>query len=136
MIMEYAERGNLKDFLGQYRSNNCCLPFTEQRLTSKDLISFALQIAHGMQHLAANHCIHRDLAARNVLVTSDLRMKVADFGLSRNTGDLEYYRKSSNDRMPFKWLAPECIKDNLYTVQTDVSSSDFDERSIRLHLAF
>lgn len=121
--MEYAEKGNLKDFLKKYQTNNCRIPFTnELRLTSKDLISFALQIASGMQHLARLHCIHRDLAARNVLVTSNLIMKIADFGLSRNTGDSEYYRKSSDSFVPIKWLAPECISCSLYTIQTDVWS--------------
>lgn len=122
--MEYAEKGNLKDFLKNYRINNCYLPSTipPERLTTRDLISFALQIACGMHHLASLHCIHRDLAARNVLVTSSLQMKIADFGLSRSTGDSEYYRKSSDSFVPIKWLAPECISQQLYTVQTDVWS--------------
>ena len=42
--------------------------------------------------------------------------------LSRNTGDSEYYRKSSDSFVPIKWLAPECISCSLYTVQTDVWS--------------
>ena len=121
--MEYAEHGCLREFLKKYKINNCSLPFTGQLLTSKDLVSFALQIARGMQHLAAHHCIHRDLAARNVLVTSDLRMKIADFGLSRTTGDSEYYRKISDYEVPVKWLAPECFNSSLYTAQSDVSLS-------------
>jgi len=124
VIMEYAEKGNLKDFLKKYRINNCYLPSSipNERLTSRDLISFAKQIAKGMHHLASHNCIHNDLAARNVLVTSNLTMKIADFGLSRNTGDSEYYRKSSNSVVPIKWLAPECIIHQRYTVQTDVWS--------------
>lgn len=120
--MEYAEHGNLREFLREYKKNNCRLPITGRPLTFKDLVSFAGQIALGMKHLADNHCIHRDLAARNVLVTSDLRMKVSDFGFSRTTSDSEYYRKSKEYVVPVKWMAPESIKPNgLYTTHSDVS---------------
>lgn len=43
-------------------------------------------------------CVHRDLAARNVLVTQDLVMKIADFGLARDVHHLDYYKKTTNVR--------------------------------------
>lgn len=38
-------------------------------------------------------CIHRDLAARNILVAEDHVLKIADFGLTRNLSEVDYYRK-------------------------------------------
>lgn len=103
VIVEYAPHGNLRDFLRKHRPT----PFTDnehekerQTLTQKDLVSFAYQIARGMEYLASRKCIHRDLAARNVLVSDDFIMKIADFGLARDIHSQDYYRKTTDGRLP------------------------------------
>ena len=51
--------------------------------TTRDLISWSLQIAHGMDYLGSKKVLHGDFAARNVLLAYDGIVKVADFGLAR-----------------------------------------------------
>uniref|UniRef100_A0A2I2Y302 Fibroblast growth factor receptor n=1 Tax=Gorilla gorilla gorilla TaxID=9595 RepID=A0A2I2Y302_GORGO len=127
VLVEYAAKGNLREFLRARRppgldySFNTCRP-PEERLTFKDLVSFAYQVAQGMEYLASQKCIHRDLAARNVLVTEDNVMKIADFGLARDVHNLDYYKKTTNGRLPVKWMAPEALFDQVYTHQSDVWS--------------
>ncbi|XP_077480496.1 receptor-type tyrosine-protein kinase FLT3-like [Stigmatopora argus] len=89
-------------------------------LTFDDLLSFAVQVAEGMNFLSAKNCIHRDLAARNVLVTKGRLAKIADFGLARDVDNDSNYVVRGNARLPVKWMAPESIFHATYTVKSDV----------------
>ncbi|KAG8441165.1 hypothetical protein GDO86_006779 [Hymenochirus boettgeri] len=127
VIVEYASKGNLREYLRarrppgmEYCYNPTCVP--DQLLSFKDLVSCAYQVARGMEYLASKKCIHRDLAARNVLVTEDNVMKIADFGLARDIHHIDYYKKTTNGRLPVKWMAPEALFDRIYTHQSDVWS--------------
>ncbi|XP_047407123.1 fibroblast growth factor receptor 1 isoform X8 [Sciurus carolinensis] len=127
VIVEYASKGNLREFLQARRPPGleyCYNPShnPEEQLSSKDLVSCAYQVARGMEYLASKKCIHRDLAARNVLVTEDNVMKIADFGLARDIHHIDYYKKTTNGRLPVKWMAPEALFDRIYTHQSDVWS--------------
>lgn len=125
VIVEFAMHGNLRDFLRQRRPPELCtgkqvlLPGSEP-LVNKDLISFAYQVARGMDFLASKKCIHRDLAARNVLVAEDFIMKIADFGLARDVHYIDFYRKTTDGRLPVKWMAPEALFDRVFTMHSDV----------------
>ncbi|XP_037833570.1 fibroblast growth factor receptor 3 isoform X1 [Kryptolebias marmoratus] len=127
VLVEYASKGNLREYLRarrppgmDYSFDTCKIP--NEQLTFKDLVSCAYQVARGMEYLASQKCIHRDLAARNVLVTEDNVMKIADFGLARDVHNIDYYKKTTNGRLPVKWMAPEALFDRVYTHQSDVWS--------------
>uniref|UniRef100_A0A673LQ15 Fibroblast growth factor receptor 3 n=1 Tax=Sinocyclocheilus rhinocerous TaxID=307959 RepID=A0A673LQ15_9TELE len=127
VLVEYASKGNLREYLRarrppgmDYSFDTCKIP--NETLTFKDLVSCAYQVARGMEYLASKKCIHRDLAARNVLVTEDNVMKIADFGLARDVHNIDYYKKTTNGRLPVKWMAPEALFDRVYTHQSDVWS--------------
>eukprot|EP00061_Rhincodon_typus_P015599 g43367.t1 len=127
VIVEYAAKGNLREYLRARRPPGMDYNFhitkvPEEQLTFKDLVSSAYQVARGMEYLASKKCIHRDLAARNVLVTEDNVMKIADFGLARGVNNIDYYKKTTNGRLPVKWMAPEALFDRVYTHQSDVWS--------------
>lgn len=128
VIVEFAPHGNLRDFLREHRSS---LGYelaigqeTKERktVTQKDLVSYAYQVARGMEYLASKKCIHRDLAARNVLVSDEYVLKIADFGLARDLANNDYYRKKSDGRLPVKWMAPEALFHRIYSSQSDVWS--------------
>ncbi|KAK0096930.1 hypothetical protein PV326_003858 [Microctonus aethiopoides] len=128
VVVEFAPHGNLRDFLRDHRPSSGYEPALGQdskekkTLTQKDLVSFAYQVARGMEYLASRRCIHRDLAARNVLVNDEYVLKIADFGLARDIHCHDYYRKTTDGRLPVKWMAPEALFHRVYTTQSDVWS--------------
>ncbi|XP_032761712.1 proto-oncogene tyrosine-protein kinase receptor Ret [Rattus rattus] len=135
LIVEYAKYGSLRGFLRDSRKigpayvssggsrNSSSLDHPDERvLTMGDLISFAWQISRGMQYLAEMKLVHRDLAARNILVAEGRKMKISDFGLSRDVYEEDSYVKKSKGRIPVKWMAIESLFDHIYTTQSDVWS--------------
>ncbi|PRP85743.1 putative leucine-rich repeat receptor-like protein kinase [Planoprotostelium fungivorum] len=78
--------------------------------------------ALGMYHLHQEKVIHRDLAARNILLSKFLEAKVSDFGLSRETQTVDTAAQTQNSVGPLKWMAPEAMRDRIYSQATDVFS--------------
>ncbi|XP_039443017.1 fibroblast growth factor receptor homolog 1-like [Culex pipiens pallens] len=122
VIMEYAAHGNLKNFLHDHRFEESCEQRDKKAISMHRLITFATQIASGMEYLALIKCIHRDLAARNILVAEGYVMKIADFGLARDVQDHEYYRKMTAGKVPIRWMAPESLEHFFFDSRTDVWS--------------
>jgi serine/threonine protein kinase len=97
MVLEYCQRGSLYHVMNEKQ-------FTWSWDTT---FRFALDMAHGMDvlHNWNPAIVHRDLKSLNLLVTTDMRVKVCDFGLSRSTaGNLETFKKLCGT---FAYCAPE-----------------------------
>ncbi|XP_025770943.1 insulin receptor-related protein [Puma concolor] len=121
VIMELMTRGDLKSHLRSLRpeaENNPGLP----RPALGDMIQMAGEIADGMAYLAANKFVHRDLAARNCMVSQDFTVKIGDFGMTRDVYETDYYRKGGKGLLPVRWMAPESLKDGIFTTHSDVWS--------------
>ena len=81
--------------------------------------SSTLCYVFNQNHLAEKDFIHRDLAARNILVGSDDRVKVSDFGLMRQIYE-DVYSIKKTKKLPVKWMAPESIVDGIFTIKSDM----------------
>ncbi|HET89167.1 MAG TPA: Stk1 family PASTA domain-containing Ser/Thr kinase [Chloroflexi bacterium] len=72
IVMEYIDGQDLKTLIRQ-----------QGRLTVNQALDIAIQISAGVGHAHKAGIIHCDIKPQNVLVTSDGRAKVTDFGIAR-----------------------------------------------------
>ncbi|XP_015520313.2 tyrosine kinase receptor Cad96Ca isoform X1 [Neodiprion virginianus] len=119
VILEYVSGGKLQSFLRASREER---NHGGPGLTSRDLTGFVYQIARGMEYLATRGVIHRDLAARNILIDENRACKVADFGFARDVAANQIYERKSEGRLPIRWMAPESLYDNIFSVKSDIWS--------------
>ena len=66
--------------------------------------------------------IHADETCALIRVDEALRVKVADFGMSRDVFHSDYYRLTHKARLPVKWMPPESLLYGIFNERTDVVS--------------
>ena len=58
-----------------------------------------------------------------MLIGDRLTIKIADYGLSRQTDDdKNYYRFQHDNPLPIRWTAPEVLTERTWTAKTDIYS--------------
>ncbi|XP_042898264.1 insulin-like peptide receptor isoform X1 [Parasteatoda tepidariorum] len=119
VIMELMTNGDLKTFLRSRRPDENP---GQVAPAMPEICKMAAEIADGMAYLAAKKFVHRDLAARNCMVSTDLTVKIGDFGMTRDVYETDYYRKGGKGLLPVRWMSPESLKDGIFDSQTDVWS--------------
>ncbi|KAK5848685.1 hypothetical protein PBY51_006279 [Eleginops maclovinus] len=117
VILPYMKHGDMRRFLIATRYGDIPMFVPHQ-----SLLRFMVDIAAGMEYLSSQGFLHRDLAARNCMLGDDLRVCVADFGLSKKIYSNNYYRQKVAIRVPIKWMAMESLSESVYTTKSDVWS--------------
>uniref|UniRef100_A0A671RGC2 Uncharacterized LOC107704931 n=1 Tax=Sinocyclocheilus anshuiensis TaxID=1608454 RepID=A0A671RGC2_9TELE len=110
LVMEFCQLGDLKRYLRAQRKSDGMTP----DLLNRDLLTLqrmAYEITSGLLHLHENNYIHSDLALRNCLLTSDLTVRIGDYGLSHNQYKEDYYLTPDKLWIPLRWIAPELLEE-------------------------
>ncbi|EGD73799.1 TK/RTKC protein kinase [Salpingoeca rosetta] len=110
VVTEFMEHGALKSYL------------EDNDVPVDKLVMWAGDCCEGLAHVHGKGFIHRDVAARNVLLSSEMRCKISDFGLAREIEEDDTYYKSRGGQLPVRWTAIEALEERKFNEKTDVWS--------------
>ncbi|XP_014881231.1 serine/threonine-protein kinase LMTK2-like [Poecilia latipinna] len=102
LVFEYCEMGDLRSYLSQQ-------DWTLRNAELLQLQRMACEIAAGVTHLHKHNFLHSDLALRNCYLTSDLTVKVGDYGIGPYRYKDDYIITEDDVFAPLRWLAPELV---------------------------
>jgi tRNA A-37 threonylcarbamoyl transferase component Bud32 len=97
LVMEYLPNGNLNQYL-----------HNSQPISWEIRYRLARDIAVGLTHLHEAEVLHRDLKSFNILLDSQYRAKVADFGFASIKTEVSSSSKSGI-KGTSEWIAPELL---------------------------
>jgi serine/threonine protein kinase len=110
IVVQFCPGGSLDSFLAK----------SFAKLDEYAMFKLIYGICAGCGSLAKQNVIHRDLAARNILLGERLFPKISDFGYSRRVDALEKKGATNANIGPVPWMAPEQLRDRLYSEKSDV----------------
>lgn len=110
LVMELVEGTTLRDFLNENGALNA-----EQTIQIINPVLSALAAAHKIG------IIHRDIKPENILISKDGRIKVADFGLARNTSMAQTMTAESSVVLgSVSYLSPEQVQRGVADARSDI----------------
>eukprot|EP00708_Paratrimastix_pyriformis_P003555 GAFH01002339.1.p1 GENE.GAFH01002339.1~~GAFH01002339.1.p1 ORF type:complete len:378 (+),score=20.06 GAFH01002339.1:169-1134(+) len=113
IVTEYLENGSLSGILRD----------PKRELPMELRLRMAFDMARGVSYLHSLHppLFHRDIKSQNMLVTGDMRVKVADFGISRMSHEASARTTAAAGTMG--WASPEVLQGNSHAwLPSDVYS--------------
>lgn len=72
IVMEYVEGITLKTYIEK-----------KKQLSYKEAISIAIQVGRGIEAAHHKNIIHRDIKPQNIMISTEGKVKVTDFGIAR-----------------------------------------------------
>lgn len=93
------------------------------RLPVHEALRIVSEAAHGLEALHDSGIIHRDIKPQNIMISSDGRVKITDFGISRTTDAIAHESSKTNAIAGTpKFMAPEQARGEAATKHSDIYS--------------
>lgn len=109
--MEYAANGTLRTMILRYQEHRW-------KMSANDLLEIFMDIAYGLRFLHSKNIIHRDVKPENILMTSEYRIKLADFGVSKIVCDCNPQAHTSIGSLAY--MSPEVYLHRPYGKKCDI----------------
>ncbi|SBS80326.1 serine/threonine-protein kinase NEK4, putative [Plasmodium ovale] len=111
IVMKHCKGGDLYHYIQNKKKQNA--PIKEKRI-----LIWLTQILTALKFLHSNHILHRDMKSLNILIDSDKRVRLCDFGISKVLENTLDYANTLIGT-PY-YLSPELCKDKKYSWPSDV----------------
>lgn len=108
IVMEYVEGITLKTYIEK-----------KGQLSFKESASIAIQVARGVEAAHNKNIIHRDIKPQNIIISTDGKVKVTDFGIAKATSS----NTISSDVMgSVHYASPEQARNGFVDGRSDIYS--------------
>jgi len=108
IVMELVDGITLKKYIEK-----------KSRLTVKEAVSIAIQVAMGLEAAHNNHIIHRDIKPQNIIISKDGKVKMTDFGIAKAASSNTI---TSNVMGSVHYTSPEQARGGYSDAKSDIYS--------------
>ena len=108
IVMEYVEGITLKTYIEK-----------KGQLNYRETLSIAIQVARGIQAAHAKNIIHRDIKPQNIIISTDGKVKVTDFGIARAVTEHTIH---SDVMGSVHYVSPEQARNGYVSNKSDIYS--------------
>lgn len=108
IVMELVEGITLKEYISK-----------KGRLTVKEATSIAIQVSMGLEAAHNRNIVHRDIKPQNIIISTDGKVKVTDFGIARVASSNTI---STNAMGSVHYSSPEQVRGGYSDFKSDIYS--------------
>ena len=108
MVMELVEGITLKEYIQK-----------KGKLSTREVLSIAIQMCTGVEAAHKHNIIHRDIKPQNIMISTEGKVKVTDFGIARA---VDSNTVSSSAMGSVHYVSPEQARGGYCDVKSDIYS--------------
>ncbi|EGR30714.1 protein kinase domain protein [Ichthyophthirius multifiliis] len=111
IIMEYCELGDLQKLIKEKDQN-------KQTFNENQIWHWFIDLAQALKFIHQKRVLHRDIKSSNIFITKNNRVKIGDFGISKQLSST-FEHANSLVGTPY-YLSPEICQNKPYTYKSDI----------------
>ena len=113
IVMEYCNGVDFRYFINLLKE-------TGEYISEAIIYYFLKRICLGIKEIHKHKLIHRDLKPENIFLTNDMKVKIGDFGISKQLNNISEFAKTQCGTPIY--MAPEILKGEKYNYKVDIWS--------------